>query len=114
MPWGITFSSGPFLHTYAQRRATRWLKEFLDAIGHERLAWAIDNDRSFTSFFPPEDMKVKSFKYTLPKEYLEEFPDVEVYEWIPPEYRSFIEENPKGKLWVFKQLGFIRNMVVTT
>ncbi len=114
MPWGITFSSVPFIHTWAKRRAVRWLKQFLDTIGHERIAWAIANDRTFTSFFPPEDVQKTALKYPLPKEYLYEFPDEEVYSWIPAEYRSFIEEQPNGKEWASKQIAFLRRIIVTT
>ena len=114
MPFGIKFQGGAFVHTWASRRGGRWLKTFLDGIGHERLAWAIANDRSFTSFFPPEDIHGTALKYPLPKGYLEEFPDEEVYEWIPPEYRSFIEEQPKGKEWAMKQIVFLRRIIVTT
>jgi hypothetical protein len=114
MPWGIKFSSGPFLHTWVSKKATRWLKNILDGIGHERLAWMIANKRSLTSFFPPEDIHSATLKTPLPKEYLEEFPDEEVYSWIPPEYRTFIEELEGGKEWAMEQIAFLRRLIVTT
>jgi len=114
MPFGIHFKSGPFIHTWASKRGRRWLKELLDGIGHERLAWAIANDRSFTSFFPPEKINTAALKYPLPKEYLAEFPNEEVYDWVPAEYRSFMEEQPGGKEWAMKQLDFIRRLIITT
>lgn len=113
-PLGIKFSSGPFLHTWASRRGTRWLKTFLDGLGHERIAWAIQNHRDLTSFFPPEEIHGTALKYPLPKAYVAEFPDDEVYGWIPEEYRAFIEGLPSGREWTFRQISFLRRLVVTT
>lgn len=114
MPFGLTFSGGPFIHTWASRKGTRLLKEVLDKLGHERIGWAIASNRSFLSLISPENVKKTALNYSLPKEYLQEFPDEEVYGWIPPEYRSFIEEQTGGKQWAMEQIGFIRKIIVAT
>jgi hypothetical protein len=114
MPFGIHFHSGPFIHTWASRRATRNLKKLLDGIGHERLAWAVEHDRPFTAFFPPELVNSTVLKNPIPREFLKEFPDSEVYGWVPTEYRSYVEGLKGGSEWIIQQIDLIRKLVVTT
>lgn len=114
MPFGLTFNSGPFIHTMAGRKVPRNLKKLLDGIGPERLGWAIDNNRPLTAFFTPDQANKMRTMYPLPKEMLAEFPDTEVYGWIPPEYRSFIEQRANGKKWAMEQIAFLRSLVITT
>jgi len=114
MPLNIKFQTGPFIHTYVGRKARRSLKDFLDMIGQERLLWAIANDRQLVSFFPPEQVNSVAIQYPIPKEYLKEFPEEEIYGWIPPEYKAFFESHTNGKKWAMSQIDFLRNLIITT
>ena len=112
MPFGLNFSPGPFIHTLAAKRGTRKIREFLDALGPERIVWAIKNNKELVSFYPPEVLGKLAAQNPIPKEYLDEFPDNEIYTWIPGEYRQFIEQHPGGKEWAMRQVAILRGMSV--
>ena len=109
----IDFHPDRFIHRLAAGRATRKIKELLDTLGHERIAWAIANNKDLVSFYPPEMVHGLAAQNPVPKEYMDEFPDSEIYTWIPGEYRAFIEQQPGGKEWALRQVGLLRGMSVT-
>lgn len=112
MPSSFNFSPGPFIHTFAAGRATRKIKQLLDALGPERIAWAIKGNKDLVSFYPPEMVHGLAAQNPIPKEYLNEFPDSEIYTWIPGEYRQFMEQQPGGKEWAMRQVVILRGMSV--
>lgn len=110
--FGISFNSGKFAHIFVGRAATRKLKGFLDGIGHERLQWLIENKKDLITYLPPEYVHKTVQENPLSEKMLEEFPNEEVYTWLPAEYRAFFEQSQDGRAWVFKQLDLIRNLFV--
>lgn len=115
MPFGLNIDFKPdrFIHKLAAGRSTRKIKGLLDPLGHERIAWMIQNNHDLVEFYPPEMVKGIAKQNPVPREYLEEFSDDEVYSWIPGEYRQFMEQMPGGREWAMRQVSILRNMVVT-
>lgn len=102
------FDGGVASHVLAGRVAGRHIGSFLDKLGKEVVSGCITQNFLVLDIIPAD---YKEGLKTQAKEYLQLLPafkDIEVYNWIPQNHRSFIESHPNGKQWGILQVQQIR------
>lgn len=107
------FDGGAMGHAVVGRKATREISKFLDAVGAENLSVIIKYNAEITGCLPAETKENLKAQCQQFKSMLPAFKDIEVYGWIPPQYRSFIESHPTGKQWAILQVQLIRTYLLS-
>ena len=114
MPLGIKFTPDRFAGEFVARRARRWLKALLDGIGQDKIIYLVQNNKMFTDYLTTEQQaKYRGYGRHY-RQYAEFFSNVDVYGWVPEEYRDLIETLPNGKKWIYRQLSFIRRAMLSS
>ena len=104
----LKFNAGAFGHTLVSRRAGRWLQEFLDGLGEERVIFVVQKDLAILDLIP-SDLKIHYKRQAEEyRELLPSFENEEVYGWVPDYWQEIIESQDGGKEWGLRQVANIR------
>lgn len=106
----VTFNGEVFAREWIGRRASRWLKKnVFDPIGHKNLAVIIARGVSIIDSIPHETLlSLRGQIQDLAQSITEE----DLYGWIPPDYRSIIEADPKGRAWASEEIKKLRAILL--